>query len=66
MLAHVPQDDLFFMRLNNVNITFINGVVIVIFAGQRAPAQDYFPLRGFRADVCKQVHIGGSGENNNG
>ena len=39
----------------NVNVPFINGVVIVIFAGG-----------GFRADVCKQVYIGGSGDNNNG
>ena len=51
----------------NVNLTFINGVVIVIFAGPERPSPRLLSITGgFRADVCKQVYIGGSDENNNG
>ena len=51
----------------NVNLTSINGVATVIFAGPEGLSRRLLSITGgFRADVCKQVHIGGSGENNNG
>ena len=51
----------------NVNVTSINGVATVIFAGPEGLSRRLLSITGgFRADVCKQVHIGGSGENNNG
>ena len=51
----------------NVNLTSINGVATVIFAGPEGLSRRLLSITGgFRADVCKQVYIGGSGENNNG
>ena len=39
----------------------------VIFAGPEGLSRRLLSITGgFRADVCKQVYIGGSGENNNG
>ena len=43
------------------------GVVIAIFAGPEGPSRRLLSIAGgFRAEIYKQVYIGGSGENNNG
>ena len=50
-----------------MRVAFLIGVVIVIFAGPEGPSRRLLSIMGgFRADVCKQVYIGGSGDNNNG
>ena len=41
-------------------------MIIVIFAGPEGPSRRLLSITGgFRADVCKQVYKGGSGDNNN-
>ena len=51
----------------NVRVPFLIGVVIVIFAGPEGPSRRLLSIAGgFRADVCKQVYIGGSGDNKHG
>ena len=44
-----------------------NGVATVIFAGPEGLSRRLLSITGgFRADVCKQVYFGGSGDNNKG
>ena len=49
-----------------MRVPFINGVVIAKFAGPEGSSRRLLSMGGFRADVCKQVYIGGCGDNNKG
>ena len=50
-----------------MRVAFLIGVAIVIFARPEGPSRRLLSITGgFRADVCKQVYIGGSGDNKNG
>ena len=50
-----------------MKVAFLIGVAIVIFARPEGPSRRLLSITGgFRADVCKQVYIGGSGDNKNG
>ena len=43
-----------------MRVAFLIGVVIVIFAGPEGPSRRLLSITGgLRADVCKQVYIGG-------